>query len=121
LNQEQSDRGLYNKPGKMQVGAKPFYTGSAQQVQHAYVNHQWHEHREYLRSDRFKLSNDLAKNYCIRKYFDDPDPIKDKAEQEEIVRDTPFLPQDYIMDIEEHQRFSEENYPKLKLLYEVKM
>ena len=36
------------------------------------------------------------------------------------MKDCPFLPQDYIMDIRDHERFSDSNYPKLKRLYEAK-
>lgn len=36
------------------------------------------------------------------------------------ANETPLLPQDYIMDIQNHERFSDSNYPKLKKLYQAK-
>ena len=49
----------------------------------------------------FRLVADLGQNYHIQKML----PTAGRA---------PALPQDYIMDVTEYERFNEYTYPKLK-------
>ena len=55
----------------------------------------------------FKLVSDLGQNYNIQKIL----PTAGCA---------PALPQDYIMDITEYERFNQYTYPKLKQLLDAK-
>lgn len=80
-----------------------------QKLQTAQLMHEQQE-REKERSEKFTFVNDLARNYCIQRYF------VSKCNQDLI----PFMPQDYVMDIKEEERYSQSNYPKLNLLFEAK-
>lgn len=57
-----------------------------------------------VQPNNFKFVSDLSQNYCLSKMLDSE----------------PLMPQDYIMDITEEQRFANGTYPRYQKMFEAK-